>query len=175
MAKITRRNVLRTGVALAIPGAVTLVAGCNQSVETETPDQPKTKKNSNPETQESKPVSPGEKMKVQYLEIVSKEVDALCLQYSTIYKVKFSDPDPSFGGARTAKLEGGGMIGIRGPLRETEMPVVRPYLLVEDIKAAVESAEKAGAKVAMPPMDIPNHGKFAIVINGGIDCGFWQN
>lgn len=114
-------------------------------------------------------------MKVQYLEIVTPEVDALCRQYSEIYGVTFGDPDASLGGARTAKLEGGGMIGIRGPLRDTETPVVRPYMLVDDIKGAVESAEKAGAEVAIPPMEIPKHGMFAIVIHGGIECGFWQN
>ena len=114
-------------------------------------------------------------MKVQYLEIVSPEVDALCRQYSTIYDITFSEPDANFGGARTAKLHGGGLIGIRGPLRDTETPVVRPYVLVDDIKSAVESAAEAGAEIAMPPMEIPEHGKFAIVIHGGIECGFWQN
>ncbi|MEP3480098.1 MAG: hydroxylase [Fuerstiella sp.] len=114
-------------------------------------------------------------MKIHYLEIVTPEVEAICRQYSTIYAVTFSDPNPSLGGARTAKLKDGGMIGVRGPMRDTEAPVVRPYLLVDDIKAAVESAADAGAEVAMPPMPIPELGMFAIVILGGIECGFWQN
>ena len=46
---------------------------------------------------------------------------------------------------------------------------------VDDIKAAVESAAESGAEVAMPPMEIPEYGMFAIVIHGGIECGFWQN
>ncbi len=114
-------------------------------------------------------------MKVQYLEIVTPKVDALCRQYSTVYDIIFSEPDANFGGARTAKLDGGGLIGIRGPLRDTETPVVRPYVLVDDIKVAVESAAEAGAEIAMPPMEIPEHGVFAIVIHGGIECGFWQD
>ena len=114
-------------------------------------------------------------MKVEYLEIVTPEVDAMCQQYATIYDIEFSEPIANFGGARTAKLDGGGMLGIRGPLRETETPVVRPYLLVDDIKAAVAAAAEAGAEVAMPPMQIPEYGMFAIVIHGGIECGFWQN
>ncbi len=114
-------------------------------------------------------------MKVQYLEIVTPEFDAMCLQYSTIYGISFSEPDANFGGARTAKLEGGGLIGVRGPLRDTETPVVRPYMLVDDIDSAVKSAVEAGAEVAMPPMEIPGHGMFAIVIHGGIECGFWKN
>ena len=173
MSTLTRRNVLRTGVALAIPsGIVTLIAGCNQS-STDSSQQAESIDELNPETQEPNPSAAGEAMKIQYLEIVTPEVDALCRQYSTIYDMAFSEPDANFGGARTAKLDGGGLIGIRGPLRDTETPVVRPYVLVDDIKAAVESA--AEAEIAMPPMEIPEHGMFAIVIHGGIECGFWQN
>ena len=114
-------------------------------------------------------------MKIQYLEIVTTEVDGMCRQYSAIYDISFSEPNDNFGGARHAKLDGGGLLGIRGPRRDTETPVVRPYVLVDDIEAAVESAKKAGAEIAMPPMEIPEHGMFAIVIHGGIDCGFWQH
>lgn len=114
-------------------------------------------------------------IKVEYLEIVTPEVDALCQQYAEAHGVTFSEPNPGFGGARTAALSDGGRIGIRGPLRPDETPVVRPYTLVTDINAAVAAAEAAGAQVAMNPMEIPGEGMFAIVINGGIECGFWQN
>ena len=116
-----------------------------------------------------------EPMKVQYLEIVTPEVDALCRQYSATHDLNFSKPNANFGGARTAQLDGDGLIGIRGPLRDTETPVVRPYVLVDDIKAAVESAAEVGAEIAMSPTPIPEHGMFAIVIHGGIECGFWQD
>lgn len=113
-------------------------------------------------------------MKVQYLEIVTPDVDAVCATYSQIYNVKFSDADMNLGGAHTAKLSNGGVIGIRGPLRETEEPVVRHYTLVEDIQSAVNAAEKLGAVVAVPPMELPRHGMCAIVIQSGVELGFWQ-
>ena len=175
MSEFSRRNLLRTGVAFAIPPAmVSLITGCSQSEEggSQAESNAEPKKEDNKKTKTS---AKGKSMKIQYLEIVTPEVDALCKQYATIYDIKFGEPDASFGGARKADLDGGGMIGIRGPMRETETPVVRPYVLVDDIKAAVKAATEAGAKVAMPPMEIPNHGMFAIVIHGGIDCGFWQN
>ncbi len=174
MSSISRRTALRTGIALAIPpGLAALITGPVQSGTVAT-QQSKSDDAVNRETRESKPAVAGESMKVHYLEIVTPEVDALCGQYSAVHGITFSEPDASLGGARTAKLAGGGMIGIRGPLRDTEAPVVRPYMLVDDIKAAVEAAAGAGAKIAMPPMEIPGHGMFAIVIHGGIDCGFWQ-
>jgi predicted enzyme related to lactoylglutathione lyase len=113
-------------------------------------------------------------MQIQYLEMVTPDADALCSQYSKVHGVTFSDPDPNLGGARTAKMAGGGMLGIRKPLRDTETPVVRPYLLVDDIAASVSVAADAGAAIALPPMQLPGHGTCAIVIQGGIECGLWQ-
>lgn len=113
-------------------------------------------------------------MKVQYLEIVTPDVDATCAAYAELHGVTFGPPDAGLGNARTAALANGGKIGVRAPMRETEEPVVRPYLLVDDIEAAVEAAQAAGGEIAHPPMEIPGHGKFAIYIQGGIQQGLWQ-
>ena len=113
-------------------------------------------------------------MQIYYLEIVTKEVDAVCAAYTAANGVQFGKPDAGLGNARTAPMPGGGLIGVRAPLRETEEPVVRPYWLVDDIEAAVAAAVKAGGVIAHPPMKIPGHGTFAIWIQGGIDHGFWQ-
>lgn len=113
-------------------------------------------------------------MKIQYLEIVTTDVDAACALYSKMHGVSFGGADQNLGGARTAKLAGGGMLGIRAPLRHTENPVVRPYILVEDIEASVAAAAESGAEVAMPSTEIAGYGRFAIVIQGGIESGLWQ-
>ena len=113
-------------------------------------------------------------MQIHYLEIVTREVDAVCAAYAAAHQVQFGTPDIGLGNARTAALPGGGLLGVRAPLRESEEPVVRPYWLVDDIEAAVAAAVKGGGKLAHPPMEIPGHGSFAIYIQGGIDHGFWQ-
>jgi len=113
-------------------------------------------------------------VKVHYLEIVTPEVDATCDALESLQGVSFGEPIPELGHARTATLDSGGRIGVRAPMRETEEPVVRPYLLVEDIGAAVHTAQAAGAEIAMAPMEIPGQGKFAIYILGGIQHGLWQ-
>ena len=116
----------------------------------------------------------GSAMKIQYLEIVTTDVDAACALYSHMHGVTFGDADQNLGGARTANLSNGGMLGIRAPLRDTETPVVRPYILVEDINASVAAAAESGAEIAMPPTEIASYGRFAIVIQGGIESGLWQ-
>jgi len=113
-------------------------------------------------------------MQIHYLEIVTREVDAVCAAYDVANGVQFGEPDAGLGNARTAAMPGGGLVGVRAPLRESEEPVVRPYWLVDDIEAAVAAAVEAGGEVAHPPMEIPGHGTFAIYIQGGIQHGFWQ-
>ena len=113
-------------------------------------------------------------LSVQYLEIVTPLVNETCDALAKAHGVTFGDPIPEFGNARTTKLRDGGRIGVRAPMRETEKPVVRPYLLVDDIEAAVKAAQTAGATVAITPMEIPGQGRFSIYILGGIEHGLWQ-
>jgi uncharacterized protein len=113
-------------------------------------------------------------MQVQYLEIVTRDVDAVCAAYAAALNVQFGEPDARLGGARTASLAGGGLVGVRAPLRTTEDPVVRPYWLVADIEAALAAAVKAGGQLAHQPMNVPGHGTFAIYLQGGNDHGLWQ-
>ncbi len=113
-------------------------------------------------------------MQIHYLEIVTKEVDAVCAAYAAANGVQFGKPDAGLGNARTATLLGGGLVGVRAPMSEAEEPVVRPYWLVDDIEAAVAAAVEAGGEVAHPPMEIPSHGTFAIYIQGGVHHGLWQ-
>ena len=113
-------------------------------------------------------------MQIHYLEIVTKDVDAVCTTYAQLHGVMFGAGDAGLGGARTATLPGGGLLGVRAPMHDTEEPVVRPYLLVDDIEAAAKAAVEAGGEIAHPPMEIPGHGTFAIFIQGGIHHGLWQ-
>ena len=113
-------------------------------------------------------------MHIHYLEIVTQDVDAVCASYEKLHDVTFGAGDAGLGGARTAPLPDGGMLGVRAPMHEAEEPVVRPYLLVDDIEAAVKVAVDAGAEIAHPPLELPGHGTFAIYIQGGIHHGLWQ-
>jgi predicted enzyme related to lactoylglutathione lyase len=113
-------------------------------------------------------------MQIHYLEIVTKDVDEVCATYSAAHGVQFGEPDAGLGHARTAALPGGGLVGVRAPLRDTEEPVVRPYWLVDDIEVAVAAVEEAGGQIAHPPLEIPGHGTFAIYFRGGVEHGLWQ-
>ena len=113
-------------------------------------------------------------MKTQYLEVVTREVESVCAAYAAALDVRFTGPVAVLGGARTARLADGGLVGVREPLRETELPVVRPYWLVADIHTSLAAVERAGGRVAHAPMAIPGYGTFAIYLQGGNDHGLWQ-
>lgn len=114
-------------------------------------------------------------MQVQYLEIVTPDVDATCSALEKLHGVTFSVPEAALGNARTATLQGGGRIGVRAPMHAAEEPVVRPYLLVDDIEAAVAAAQAAGAEIAHPPLELPGQGTFAVYIQSGIQYGLWKD
>ena len=60
----------------------------------------------------------GEKvMQIHYLEIVTKNVDAVCAAYAAVNGVQFDEPNAEFGNARTAALPDGGLVGVRAPMR----------------------------------------------------------
>ncbi|MEM7766511.1 MAG: hydroxylase [Pseudomonadota bacterium] len=114
-------------------------------------------------------------MDIEYLEIVTRDVEGTCATLSAVHSVSFGAPEPGFGNARMALLGTGGRLGVRAPLSESEgAPLVRPYLRVADIEAAIASAEASGADVAMRATEIAGHGKFAIYFQGGIQHGVWE-
>lgn len=171
MANTNRRNMLRVGFAFVAVPSDLLHLGC-------TTDRAETSKEADGSPDESTATAnekpKGKSMKIQYLEVVTTDVDAVCATYSQLHDVTFGEGDQNLGGARIAKLENGGMLGVRAPMHDAEKPVVRHYIIVEDIKSTVDAAAKSGAELALPPMELPGHGTCAIVIQGGIEFGFWQ-
>jgi uncharacterized protein len=128
-----------------------------------------------PGVQAAPPLETREKaVVVQYLEVVTPDVDATCAALEKVHGVRFGKAEAELGGARTAALAGGGRLGVRAPLRADEAPVVRPYVLVDDVEAAVKTAEAAGGQFAMYATETPGLGTFAIYSQGGIDYGLWK-
>lgn len=168
MKNVNRRDLLQTGLALTVPfGAMASLGRRQESSDTKVKDE---------KNKAGKKDMKEKNIQIQYLEIVTPKVDEICKQYSAVHGVTFGDPVPGYGNARTAKLSSGGLIGVRAPMRSNENPVVRPYSLVDNLEKAVAAAKEAGAEVAIPRMELPGgNGSIAIVILGGIDCGFWQN
>ena len=51
-------------------------------------------------------------MQIQYLEIVTHDVDSVCTSYESFNQVQFGPNDQGLGNARTVSLADGSMIGV---------------------------------------------------------------
>lgn len=126
MNKTNRRDLLRIGSAsLAFPLLSVLDIDCSASengTKSNTESVPE-----NAPDKYKKATDIGAVMKVQYLEIVSPDVDAICKTYEQVHGLKFGKADVNLGNARTAKLPNGGFVAVRAPLRDTEEPIRRRY------------------------------------------------
>ncbi len=114
-------------------------------------------------------------MQIRFLEIVTAEMEATIATLEAVHGVSFGEQVAELGGSRTARLGDGGVISVRAPMAAHESAVVRPYVLVEDIEAAVKAAKEQGAEIAIGPMEIPGQGTFAIYLLGGIEHGLWED
>jgi len=111
---------------------------------------------------------------VHYLEIVTPDVDAACLLYSTAFGWHFQSSVPELGNAFVATLPGGSLCGIRAPLHLEETPVVRTYIRVTNLETVTRDAERLGATILLESMDLAGWGKISIYDFGGIQQGLWQ-
>lgn len=111
---------------------------------------------------------------VQYLEVVTNELDSTCAFYGAMWGLSFGEEIAALGQARTAKRPDGTLVGIRKPMAEHEAPIIRSYVAVDDIAVAAKAAEEQGAMIAYPPTKQGDYGTFAIVILDGVQHGLWQ-
>jgi len=114
-------------------------------------------------------------MKIQYLEIVTPDVDGTIAIFAASKGAKFSNPIAELGNGRVAEMADGGRISVRAPMHADEEPVTRTYFLTDDIETVTDQAVAAGAELAHPVMEIPGQGKFSIFFQGGNQFGYWQN
>jgi predicted enzyme related to lactoylglutathione lyase len=154
----------KTFAILALVGNVMLLA-CSCTTENST------KKNTSEVRGAHMPVS---EHAIYYLEIVTANAQSVSEFYASAYGWRFEPQAPELGNALVAILPDGSMCGIRAPMHEQEEPIVRTYLRVANIDAALKRASQLGATVALEPMEIPGRGKVAIYFIGGIEQGLWQ-
>jgi uncharacterized protein len=88
--------------------------------------------------------------------------------YDSVVGWNIGEAAPEFNGYRMIGRTDGGMAGGVLPLTdEMQQHGTRPtwlgYICVDDVDASVSAIEKAGGKALMPPFDIPNIGRIAMV------------
>jgi predicted enzyme related to lactoylglutathione lyase len=108
-----------------------------------------------------------------YVEIVTNEVEQVRTAHERCHGWRFT-ATPALGNAFVAELPDGSRYAVRAPMHAAERPLTRAYVRVEDIDRAAEAARLSGGFLALPPMEIPGHGRIAIYMLGGVEHGLWQ-
>jgi len=95
-------------------------------------------------------------MQIHYLEIVTKEFEAVCKAYAAANEVQFGEPDTGLCNARTTALSGGGLVGVRAPMYEAEDPVEIPGHGTSPSTCKVASTTASGSGKRVPARDAAN-------------------
>lgn len=114
--------------------------------------------------------------RVVHFEIPANEPEKLTKFYSALFGWKFNKapmPGPEYWLCDT----GSGEPGINGAVMQRQSPQ-QPwmnYVDVASIDAALETATKLGAQIALPKMPVPGVGAVAAIIDPqGNICGLWE-
>ncbi len=95
--------------------------------------------------------------------------------YSSLFGWQVQDSGPESGGYLMATVNGADAAGI-GPKPQPGMPSVwTTYFATEDSEAVTRRVAAAGGQVMMPPFDVLDAGRMAVLADpGGAVFGLWQ-
>jgi predicted enzyme related to lactoylglutathione lyase len=101
-------------------------------------------------------------------EIGTGDVEACKAFYSSLFDWTTREMDMGSGGTYTIFQSGGRDVGglYRMKAQQQQMGVAPhwlAYIGVEDVDASAHKAESMGGRVLVPPTDIPNTGRFAVL------------
>jgi hypothetical protein len=104
-------------------------------------------------------------------ELMTRDVLAARRFYGDLLGWSFSEmpmgPDQVYIVCRVGEINAAGIMEVKGPQFQGVPPHWMPYLSTADCDAAAAKARAMGATVTVPPTDIPNTGRFAVIRDPG--------
>lgn len=110
-----------------------------------------------------------------WIDIGTPDPDATATFYGQLFGWQVDDPDPEYGGYRTARVGGRSVAGI-GQAQSDGTPWWTTYISVEDADATAKLVRDAGGQVLVEPFDIASFGRMAVFTDpGGATFSVWQS
>lgn len=111
-------------------------------------------------------------------ELLTQDAEASAAFYTGLLGWTTSSMDMGGGNTYTMFMQGDRPVAgmVQPPPDKGEVPTAWVnYITVEDLDATVAKAQELGAKLCMPPMDIPGKGRFACLTDPqGASIAFWE-
>jgi predicted enzyme related to lactoylglutathione lyase len=100
-----------------------------------------------------------------WCELMTTDVDAAKVFYTRLFGWKTEDmsmPGMTYTVVKAGSKEVGGIMAV--PKEAQGMPPMwGAYVTVDDVDLTAKTAEQLGAKLLVPPTDIPNVGRFCVI------------
>jgi len=111
-----------------------------------------------------------------WVDLMTSDVDGARAFYSRVFGWTAEDPDPEFGGYFSFLKDGIAVAGCMTNMAGEGVPDMwQVYLSTEDAEAAVAQATELGGQAIVPPMQVGELGKMAVILDaGGAAIGMWQ-
>lgn len=108
-----------------------------------------------------------------HLDLACNDIAAAKKFYGKVFDWKFMDmPSMNWSGINVGEGVGGGIGTKQNPNEPTAWTA---YVGVDDVKATIAKAQKAGATILVPFMEIPNMGCLGVFVDPqGATIGVWQ-
>ncbi len=113
-------------------------------------------------------------------ELLTRDPEASRKFYTELFGWTTEEMDMGPNGKYTLWKSGdkhaGGMMELKAPGTEQVPPHWLAYVAVDDVDASTKKAEGLGAKVCVPPTDIPNTGRFSVITDpSGAALGLYKS
>ncbi|MBO0883548.1 MAG: VOC family protein [Mycobacterium sp.] len=111
-----------------------------------------------------------------WVTLLAPDIDAAQRFYGAVFGWNFQTEGPAEMQYVLCVKQGHAVAGMVQRPDDPDTPIAWQTLLATDnLDATVQAAQKAGARVVSEPMDVPERGRLAVVIDPtGASIGFWQ-
>jgi len=111
-----------------------------------------------------------------WTDLMTSDLSTAQAFYRAVFGWDFEQPGAQYGGYVNARRGGEYVGGLMGANPESNAPDAwNVYLHTADIQATAQKAQAAGATVCLPPMEVPDKGWMALLLDPtGAMFGLWQ-
>lgn len=111
-----------------------------------------------------------------WVDLMTSDVDGARAFYTRVFGWTAEEPNPDFGGYFSFLKDGAAVAGCMSNMTDANVPDMwQVYLTTDDAAATTARATEHGGQAIVPPMQVGELGKMAVILDaGGAPIGIWE-